>query len=79
MNFNVDRLWNQVLVQPEEVLKLIPSNSNNKVLHLLFILAERVLLETNKIRVNACHYKKNKIEGTTIANLYLIECFKRSK
>ena len=44
MNFNVDRLWNQVLVEPEEVLKLIPPNSNHPVLLLLFFFAKRVQL-----------------------------------
>lgn len=76
MNFNVDRLWNQVLVEPEEVLKLIPPNSNHPVLLLLFFFSQRVRLESSKPLPSEEYSKK--IEGTTIANIFHIECMKKS-
>ena len=76
MNFNVDRLWNQVLVEPEEVLKLIPPNSNHPVLLLLFFFAKRVRLSGSKPLPSEDYSKK--IEGTTIANIFRIERMKKS-
>jgi hypothetical protein len=76
MNLNVDRLWNQVLVEPEEVLRLIPPNTNHPVLLLLFFFAKRVQLERNKRLSIQDDYKK--IEGAIITTIFRIECIQNS-